>query len=188
MTAQLYYEDVEPGDEIPPLVVTVDETQMFFFSAATYNGHRIHYDKALGHDRRGVRRRAGAGPAAVGAAGPRPHRLDRRPRPAGRLLGAEPGGRLPRRGTHLRRRGHREARRRRGRTGRPRDRRATRRRRADARHRDRRTAAPRARDGGPGRVCAARRRSSESPNCPRSASRPDPSCSPSTSTPRWPRW
>jgi 3-methylfumaryl-CoA hydratase len=26
--------------------VTVDETQMFFFSAATYNGHRIHYDQA----------------------------------------------------------------------------------------------------------------------------------------------
>jgi hydroxyacyl-ACP dehydratase HTD2-like protein with hotdog domain len=25
--------------------VTVDETQLFFFSAATYNGHRIHYDK-----------------------------------------------------------------------------------------------------------------------------------------------
>jgi len=25
--------------------VSVDETQMFFFSAATYNGHRIHYDK-----------------------------------------------------------------------------------------------------------------------------------------------
>jgi len=42
---QLYFEDVEPGDELPPLTVTVDETQMFFFSAATYNGHRIHYDK-----------------------------------------------------------------------------------------------------------------------------------------------
>jgi hydroxyacyl-ACP dehydratase HTD2-like protein with hotdog domain len=25
--------------------VTVDERQLFFFSAATYNGHRIHYDK-----------------------------------------------------------------------------------------------------------------------------------------------
>jgi hydroxyacyl-ACP dehydratase HTD2-like protein with hotdog domain len=42
---QVYYEDVEPGDAIPALTVTVDETQMFFFSAATYNGHRIHYDK-----------------------------------------------------------------------------------------------------------------------------------------------
>jgi len=45
MTAQLSYDSVEPGDEISPLVVTVDQTQMFFFSAATYNGHRIHYDK-----------------------------------------------------------------------------------------------------------------------------------------------
>src|ERR1700709_1567746 len=42
---QVCYEDVEPGDEIPSLTVTVDATQMFFFSAATYNGHRIHYDK-----------------------------------------------------------------------------------------------------------------------------------------------
>ena len=45
MTDQVYYEDVAPGDEIPSLVVTVDRTQMFFFSAATYNGHRIHYDR-----------------------------------------------------------------------------------------------------------------------------------------------
>ncbi|MCZ8378970.1 MaoC family dehydratase [Mycobacterium sp. CPCC 205372] len=45
MTEQLCYEDVEPGDAITPLAVTVDRTQMFFFSAATYNGHRIHYDR-----------------------------------------------------------------------------------------------------------------------------------------------
>ena len=45
MTDQVFYEDVAPGDEIPSLVVTVDRTQMFFFSAATYNGHRIHYDR-----------------------------------------------------------------------------------------------------------------------------------------------
>lgn len=42
---QLFYDDVTVGDELPGLTVTVDETQMFFFSAATYNGHRIHYDK-----------------------------------------------------------------------------------------------------------------------------------------------
>ncbi|MGA9492245.1 MAG: MaoC/PaaZ C-terminal domain-containing protein [Mycobacterium sp.] len=42
---QLFYEDVEPGDALPTLAVTVDERQLFFFSAATYNGHRIHYDK-----------------------------------------------------------------------------------------------------------------------------------------------
>ena len=42
---QVFYDDVAVGDQIPTLTVTVDETQMFFFSAATYNGHRIHYDK-----------------------------------------------------------------------------------------------------------------------------------------------
>jgi hydroxyacyl-ACP dehydratase HTD2-like protein with hotdog domain len=45
MAGQPYFEDVSVGDAIPTLSVTVDETQMFFFSAATYNGHRIHYDK-----------------------------------------------------------------------------------------------------------------------------------------------
>jgi hydroxyacyl-ACP dehydratase HTD2-like protein with hotdog domain len=45
MADQTYFEDVSVGDAIPPLAVTVDPTQMFFFSAATYNGHRIHYDK-----------------------------------------------------------------------------------------------------------------------------------------------
>jgi hydroxyacyl-ACP dehydratase HTD2-like protein with hotdog domain len=48
--AQVCYEDVEPGDEMATLAVTVDETQMFFFSAATYNGHRIHYDKQWARD------------------------------------------------------------------------------------------------------------------------------------------
>lgn len=43
--SQPFYDDIEAGEQIPPLRVTVDETQMFFFSAATYNGHRIHYDK-----------------------------------------------------------------------------------------------------------------------------------------------
>jgi hydroxyacyl-ACP dehydratase HTD2-like protein with hotdog domain len=42
---QIFYEDVHPGDALPPLTVTPDERQLFFFSAATYNGHRIHYDK-----------------------------------------------------------------------------------------------------------------------------------------------
>ncbi|MGF2946678.1 MaoC/PaaZ C-terminal domain-containing protein [Mycobacterium sp. Lab-001] len=35
---------------MPALTVSVDETQLFFFSAATYNGHRIHYDKDWAHD------------------------------------------------------------------------------------------------------------------------------------------
>lgn len=42
---QIFYEDVHPGDTLPRLTVTADERQLFFFSAATYNGHRIHYDK-----------------------------------------------------------------------------------------------------------------------------------------------
>ncbi|BBZ37432.1 MaoC/PaaZ C-terminal domain-containing protein [Mycobacterium conspicuum] len=50
MTEQLYYQDVETGAAITPLKVTVTETQMFFFSAATYNGHRIHYDKDFARD------------------------------------------------------------------------------------------------------------------------------------------
>jgi acyl dehydratase len=45
MADQTFFEDVAVGGVIPTLTVTVDETQMFFFSAATYNGHRIHYDK-----------------------------------------------------------------------------------------------------------------------------------------------
>ena len=42
---QVFYDDIVLGERIPTLTVTVDETQLFFFSAATYNGHRIHYDK-----------------------------------------------------------------------------------------------------------------------------------------------
>jgi hydroxyacyl-ACP dehydratase HTD2-like protein with hotdog domain len=42
---QICYEDVHPGDALPTLTVTADERQLFFFSAATYNGHRIHYDQ-----------------------------------------------------------------------------------------------------------------------------------------------
>ena len=50
---QVYFEDVDAGDEVPVLTVAVDETQMFFFSAATYNGHRIHYDKQWARDTEG---------------------------------------------------------------------------------------------------------------------------------------
>jgi hydroxyacyl-ACP dehydratase HTD2-like protein with hotdog domain len=46
MADQTYFEDVNVGDPIPVLTLIVDQTQMFFYSAATYNGHRIHYDKA----------------------------------------------------------------------------------------------------------------------------------------------
>src|SRR3979411_490330 len=47
---QVFYNDVAVGEHIPTLVVTVDETQLFFFSAAPYNGHRIHYDKEWARD------------------------------------------------------------------------------------------------------------------------------------------
>jgi hydroxyacyl-ACP dehydratase HTD2-like protein with hotdog domain len=50
---QLFYDDVRPGDALPTLTVTVDERQLFFFSAATYNGHRIHYDKDWARTREG---------------------------------------------------------------------------------------------------------------------------------------
>src|SRR5260370_28520835 len=49
-SVQICYEDVEPGDPLPTLTITVDERQLFFFSAATYNGHRIHYDKEWARD------------------------------------------------------------------------------------------------------------------------------------------
>jgi hydroxyacyl-ACP dehydratase HTD2-like protein with hotdog domain len=53
MSEQVHFEDVGAGDAMPALTVIVDETQLFFFSAATYNGHRIHYDKEWARDREG---------------------------------------------------------------------------------------------------------------------------------------
>ena len=41
---QLHFEDINVGDALPETTETVSEVQMFFFSAATNNGHRIHYD------------------------------------------------------------------------------------------------------------------------------------------------
>jgi len=39
-----YYEDVEAGQDIPAFVKTPSNIQLFMFSAATWNLHRIHYD------------------------------------------------------------------------------------------------------------------------------------------------
>ncbi|SRR5690349_16113479 len=50
---QPFFDDIAVGEHIPTLTVVVDETQMFFFSAATYNGHRIHYDKEWARDTEG---------------------------------------------------------------------------------------------------------------------------------------
>ncbi|HWO94199.1 MAG TPA: acyl dehydratase [Dehalococcoidia bacterium] len=53
MAQKRYFEDVEVGDEIGPVIENCSEVQLFFFSAATNNGHRIHYDlpyaKTEGH-------------------------------------------------------------------------------------------------------------------------------------------
>ena len=47
-------EDVTPGDPLPPLVKNATRAQLFLFSAATNNPHRIHYDRdharTEGHD------------------------------------------------------------------------------------------------------------------------------------------
>ena len=54
MTEQRYAEDVKPGDALPPLVKNASRAQLFLFSAATHNPHRVHYDrdyaKLEGHD------------------------------------------------------------------------------------------------------------------------------------------
>lgn len=42
---QIYYEDAQEGMELPPLVKTPSNVQLFLFSAVTRNPHRIHYDK-----------------------------------------------------------------------------------------------------------------------------------------------
>jgi hydroxyacyl-ACP dehydratase HTD2-like protein with hotdog domain len=49
-----FLEDVKPGDALPPLVKNASRAQLFLFSAATHNPHRVHYDRAYakleGHD------------------------------------------------------------------------------------------------------------------------------------------
>jgi len=43
--AQLHFEDVNEGDELPVMVKNASRAQLFLFSAATQNPHRIHYDR-----------------------------------------------------------------------------------------------------------------------------------------------
>lgn len=45
MTAQRHLEDVSVGDELPPMTKNASRAQLFLFSAATNNPHRIHYDR-----------------------------------------------------------------------------------------------------------------------------------------------
>ena len=54
MSEQRCVDDVKAGDALPPLVKRASRAQLFLFSAATHNPHRIHYDrdyaKQEGHD------------------------------------------------------------------------------------------------------------------------------------------
>jgi len=45
MTRERCVEDVTAGDELPPMTKNASRAQLFLFSAATDNPHRIHYDK-----------------------------------------------------------------------------------------------------------------------------------------------
>jgi hydroxyacyl-ACP dehydratase HTD2-like protein with hotdog domain len=42
--AQPYVEDLQVGEELPTVVRNASRTQLFLYSAATWNPHRIHYD------------------------------------------------------------------------------------------------------------------------------------------------
>jgi hydroxyacyl-ACP dehydratase HTD2-like protein with hotdog domain len=44
-TVQRSVDDVSVGDELPPMVKNASRAQLFLFSAATNNPHRIHYDR-----------------------------------------------------------------------------------------------------------------------------------------------
>jgi hydroxyacyl-ACP dehydratase HTD2-like protein with hotdog domain len=45
MSGQRFVEDVNVGDELEPRVKNASRAQLFQFSAATHNPHRIHYDR-----------------------------------------------------------------------------------------------------------------------------------------------
>ncbi len=45
MSEQRYLEDVSAGADMPPMVKSASRAQLFLFSAATNNPHRIHYDR-----------------------------------------------------------------------------------------------------------------------------------------------
>ena len=42
---QIHVDDVEVGQELPVAVKNASRAQLFLFSAATHNPHRIHYDR-----------------------------------------------------------------------------------------------------------------------------------------------
>jgi len=44
-SGQVHLGDVQVGDELPVVVRQATRTQLFLYSAATWNPHRIHYDR-----------------------------------------------------------------------------------------------------------------------------------------------
>jgi hydroxyacyl-ACP dehydratase HTD2-like protein with hotdog domain len=42
---QVYFDDLNVGDEIPTMVKNPTRAQLFMYSAITWNVHRIHYDR-----------------------------------------------------------------------------------------------------------------------------------------------
>ena len=54
MSEERFLDDVKAGDALPPRVMNASRAQLFQFSAATFNPHRIHYDrdyaKVEGHE------------------------------------------------------------------------------------------------------------------------------------------
>lgn len=49
------YADIQVGDRVARSVTRVSRTQLFLFSAATYNAHRIHYDHTWATETEGLR-------------------------------------------------------------------------------------------------------------------------------------
>ena len=45
MPTQRTINDTNAGDELPPMVKNASRAQLFWYSAATWNPHRIHYDR-----------------------------------------------------------------------------------------------------------------------------------------------
>ncbi len=76
MSAPRLAGDVVVGDELEPVVHNASRAQLFLYSAATHNPHRIHYDRDYAAIR-GPSRRDRARPAPGGVAQPVRHRLGR---------------------------------------------------------------------------------------------------------------
>ncbi len=106
--SQRVIEDVSVGDEMPPMVKNASRAQLFLFSAATNNPHRIHYDREYaaveGHPDvlvHGPLQGAWLSQFVADWAGPE--------RAAARDVVAESRPRFPRTRPHLQRQGYRQS-------------------------------------------------------------------------------